>query len=211
MAANKKLNRARTYLRDKLKKRARKRHFRNSDTMAFNGQFGGDCSSHKHTSLAPPVSRISERATLIQLIFESDTELTFEEEYARRTACIRLWIRWQDRQESSRRGLAASTLERQLPPDLPDLEIIPQTYAKTQCPFCIGNESKPWPERTKCFSTANRLWDHVENLHRQELAAFATGTKICLICKARQITFVLSSIPHFKYHSLKIHHIKLRP
>jgi hypothetical protein len=211
MAANKKLNRARTCLRDKLKMRARKRHFRNSDTMAFNGQFGDDPSSHKHMSLAPPVSRISERATLIQLIFESDTELTFEEEYARRIACIRLWIGWQDRQESPRRGLVASTSKRQLPPDLPDLEIIPETYGKTQCPLCIGDESKPWHERTKCFSTVNRLWDHVEKLHRQELAAFATGTKICPIWKARRITFVLSSIPHFKHHSLKIHHIKLRP
>jgi hypothetical protein len=51
--------------------------------------------------------------------------------------------------------------------------------------------SKPYQERTKPLSTVNKLWDHVESVHRDELAA--SGKEACSICKARGTTFTPSS------------------
>jgi hypothetical protein len=101
--ADDKLNRERIRLREKLKKRVRKRHFRNGDTTVLNQQFGDHSPprSQKQTpGLTPPVYQIRERAALVQLICRSKAELTTDEEHARRLECIRLWIRWQDRQET---------------------------------------------------------------------------------------------------------------
>jgi CTP-dependent riboflavin kinase len=55
------------------------------------------------------------------------------------------------------------------------------------------------------------MWDHVENVHRLELAAFATGRKPCPICGARGIIFTPSDVLHFKSHIEIVHKIKLRP
>jgi hypothetical protein len=73
-----KLNRARTRLREKLKKRARKRHFRNNDIIELNQQFKGRFfESQKLTPyLIPPIYQIRERAALVSLICRSKADLT---------------------------------------------------------------------------------------------------------------------------------------
>jgi hypothetical protein len=71
------------------------------------------------------------------------------------------------------------------------------TRVITQCPFCIDDESKIFRERTKPLRRVNKFWDHVENIHHLELAAFATGHKPCLICQAKGIMFTLSK--HFSF------------
>jgi hypothetical protein len=207
------LNRARTRLREKLKRRGRKRHFRSSDTMVLNQQFGGRSSTAQQSTprLTPPVYQIRERAALVPLICRSKADLTVEEEHARRLECIRLWIKWQDRQESQRRGKLASASKHHLVPEPLEIKTVPEKYGPTQCPFCVGDVSKPYQERMKPLSTVNKLWDHVESVHRDELAAYASGKKNCSICKARRTTFIPSSVPHFKNHTQKVHVIRLRP
>jgi hypothetical protein len=51
----------------------------------------------------------------------------------------------------------------------------------------------------------------MENIHRQELAAFDTGTRPCGVCGMRNIDFVPSSVPYFKIHTRTVHGIRLRP
>jgi hypothetical protein len=197
--ADDELNRERTRLREKLKKRVRKRHFRSSDTMALNQQFGGRSSEPQKPTphLSPPVYQIRERAALVPLICRSKAELTVDEEHTRRLECIRLWIKWQDRQESQRRGKLASTSKQHLVPESPAIKIeepFPEECKPTQCPCCIGNVSKSYQERTKPLSRVNKLWDHVDKVHGLEVAAFADGDKLCPICEARGMIFALSSI-----------------
>jgi hypothetical protein len=122
------LNRERMCLREKLKKRARKRHFRSSDIMVLNQQFGGRSSEPQKPipRLTPPVYQIRERAALVPLICRSKADLTVEEEHARRLECIRLWIRWLDRQESQRWGKFASASKQHLVPEPPDEKMVPE-------------------------------------------------------------------------------------
>jgi hypothetical protein len=97
------------------------------------------------------------------------------------------------------------------PPNVKLEEIIPEEYKPTQCPFCIGNASKPHRKRMKPFSKVNKMWNHIENVHDCELAAFATGRKCCSICEERDLSFIPSDIRHFKSHTAKMHKISLRP
>ena len=85
-------------------------------------------------------------------------------------------------------------------PEPLEIKAVPEKYKPTQCPFCISNVFKLYQERTKPLSTVNKLWDHVESVHCDELAAYASGKKACFICKARGITFTPSSVSHFKNH-----------
>jgi hypothetical protein len=205
-----------TDMRTVLLAKARKRHFRNADTDEFNRQFG-DIASHeslKEASREPPVHRIPERNQIIELICTPMEGLTLDEQFTRQCTGIKIWIRLQDRQESQRLGKLASTSKQHFvsePPGIKTEETLPQECKPTQCPFCIGDESKIYQERTKSLSRVNKLWDHVENTHGLELAACATGDKPCLIRKVRGVTFTPSGIAHFKNHTQGVHKIKLRP
>jgi hypothetical protein len=95
-------------------------------------------------------------------------------------------------------------------PDSPINQIIPEKYEPKHCPFCVSNLSKPQHEREKPLSRVSKMWDHVENIHRQELAAFANGKIPCPICKARDVIFTPLSVPDFKNHTQRIHDIRLR-
>ncbi len=46
----------------------------------------------------------------------------------------------------------------------------------------------------------NQMWDHVEKVHCQELAAFATDEKYCPIYKEKGVVFTPSTIAYFKHY-----------
>lgn len=138
---------------------------------------------------------------------------TEEEAHLRRLNYIRLLVQWQDRKESPRRGRQVVTIstEPQLTRKPLSTDIIPEKYDLSQCPFCLSDTRKPSTNREERKSKVNKLWDHVENIYRQELAAFDTGTRRCGICCMRKVNFVPSSVPHFKSHTQKVYGIRLRP
>ena len=199
---------------EKLKNKNRRRHFRDADVRIFNQQFRQSSPPKvqiQNPTLTPPVHGISERRELIRIICHSKPELTWKEEHIRRLECIRLFIQWQSRQESPRRGRMAAILRQPASPtDPPICEVIPEKYEPKQCPFCVSNLSKPRHERERPLSRISKMWNHVENIHCQELAAFASGNIPCPICKAREVKFIPSNIPHFKSHTQKVHDIRLR-
>jgi hypothetical protein len=51
----------------------------------------------------------------------------------------------------------------------PDLEPFPLVLAKTQCPICIGDESKSYEERMGCFCRVSKMRDHVERTRGENL------------------------------------------
>jgi hypothetical protein len=113
-----------------------------------------------------------------------------------------------------RRGKLASTSKQQVvpgPQKIRSEEIFPEKWRPTQYPFYIGDESKTYQDRIKSLSRINKLWDHIENIHGLEFAAFSAGDKVCPICRSRRVIFILSGITHFKNHVQKVHKIKLRP
>lgn len=96
-------------------------------------------------------------------------------------------------------------------PEPPAGRAIPEKYDPLQCPFCLSDRRLPWPDRKKRKSKINKLWDHVENIHEHALAGFNSGTQRCGICGMHNVTFVPSSVSHFKNHTQTIHGIRLRP
>jgi hypothetical protein len=212
--ADAQLTRKLTELRQKAKSKNRKKHFRYKDTELFNqrDEDGPQPQESDPQPYSPHHYEIPERADLVQLLFYSPAPTTEEELYHRRLRYIRLLVQWQYRQEAPRRGkqAEANIAQSEPTPASPSLAIIPEKYDPLQCPFCLANPGLPLSTRIKQKSKRNKLWDHVENLHRAELAAFGTGTKRCGLCGMRSINYLPSSVPEFKNHTETVHGIRLR-
>jgi hypothetical protein len=143
--------------------------------------------------------------------------LTLDEQFTRQCTSIKVLTKLQDRQESQRRNKLASISKPRSVPEAPKIKpeevfpkMIPEKCDPLQCPFCLGNTALPYRDRIKKLSRINKLWDHVKNVHRDELAAYETGKKICTICEARNVTFFPENVPHYKNHTQTVHVIKLR-
>ena len=150
----------------------------------------------------------------MDLLFYSLPTKTEKETFCRRLEYIRLIIRWQDRKESPRRGVQmtiAAVPQRPVPKTSTPVNTVPARYNPLQCPFCLSNQRLPPTLREMKKSKINKLWDHVENLHREELTAFATRTRQCGLCSIRNDDFVPSSVPNFKNHTQIVYGIRLRP
>jgi hypothetical protein len=86
--ADAELNRLRTNLREELKKKNRRRHFRDKDTALFNQQYDENSlplEQEQSPKLALPIYQIPERAEFVHIIRDSKADLTKEEVHARAT------------------------------------------------------------------------------------------------------------------------------
>ncbi|KAL2859811.1 uncharacterized protein BJX67DRAFT_386620 [Aspergillus lucknowensis] len=214
--ADAELNRTLTRLRESALEKNRKRHFRNTDTEIFNRQYEaqpGDEESEQQ-SIQPNCYVIPEREEVVRLLCYSPAPRTDEEAHLRRLEFIRLMVRWQRRKESPRRGKLGSAASSQ-----PEWETttwatapssIAEKYDPLQCPFCLSDRRLAPIDRQKKKSKRNKLWDHVENMHKLELAAFESGAKQCGICDLSDVKFVPPSVTHFKNHTQEVHGIRLR-
>lgn len=206
------LNCHKAYMRTKLYTKAWNRHFRNADTDEFNRQFSSNWAEapSKDVPRETPVHQIPERNELIQLICRPMEDLRLEEQFTRQCTSIKIWVKLQDRQEKQRRGRPPPISIQPLEPEPPKKEMIPERCNPLQCPFCLGNTCLSYGARIETLSKTNKLWDHVERFHPDELAAYETGEKACTICEARDVTFFPKSVLHFKNHTQLVHGIRLR-
>jgi hypothetical protein len=213
------LNCHKAYTRIKLYIKVWKKYFRNADTDSFNKQFNNSSGyeSPKDVPRAVPIHQIPERDQIIELIRTPIKGLTFDEQFTRQCTSIKVSTKLQDRQESQRRGKFTFTSKPRSVPEASKIKpeevfpkIIPEKCDPLQCPFCLGNTALPYRDRTKKLSRVNKLWDHVENVHRDKLAAYETGKKIYTICEAKDVTFFPESVPYYKNYTQTVHVIKLR-
>ncbi|KAG5296486.1 hypothetical protein I7I50_09670 [Histoplasma capsulatum G186AR] len=213
------LNRNKVYLHSKLIERQRRWHFRHADTERFNQQLRNGAGGESLDECpAPPPLQISERRRVVELTCAGTQELTEDEQFARRCACIIIWFKLQRRKEVQRRGRhkKQQPSQRDFQPDPPldtvrAKESIPAKLGEKQCPFCVADISLPWGERMKVWERTNKFWNHIESVHREELKAYSSGQKHCGICKVQGVTFTPPSIMEFKSHTLSVHGPRLRP
>ncbi|EDN05446.1 predicted protein [Histoplasma mississippiense (nom. inval.)] len=213
------LNRSKVYLHSKLIERQRRWHFRHADTERFNQRLrNGAGGGSLDECPAPPPLQISERRRVVELTCTGTQELTEDEQFGRRCACIIVWFKLQRRKEVQRRGRhkkqQPSQRDFQLDPPLDTVRAkgsIPAKLGEKQCPFCVADISLPWGERMKVRERTNKFWNHIESVHREELKAYSTGQKHCGICKVQGVTFTPPSIMEFKSHTLSVHGPRLRP
>ncbi|KAL4801676.1 hypothetical protein BDV18DRAFT_167246 [Aspergillus unguis] len=212
------LNRTLTRLREEALEKNRKRHFRDTDTTIFNRQYEDDLRDQENKEQDSPQTLknyfIPEREKVVRLLCYSPAPQTDKEVHVRRLDFIRLMVRWQRRKENPRLGkqgnVVASNLEWETTMQKPAPVSIAEKYDPLQCPFCLSDKSLPPIDRQKKKSKRNKLWDHVENMHRLELAAFDKSLKPCGLCDMREVYFVPPSVMHFKNHTQKVHGIQLR-
>lgn len=135
--------------------------------------------------------QIPERGELVDLLCYTVPAKTEEEAHLCRLEYVRLMVQWQNRKESPRRGRQA-VVARESSPIMkpPSTDIAPERYDPLQCPFCLSDMRLPSVDREKRKSKINKLWDHVENIHQRELAAFDSATRRCGICDLRNINFI---------------------
>ncbi|GLA67413.1 hypothetical protein AtubIFM54640_010731 [Aspergillus tubingensis] len=211
--ADAELNSTLTRLREEAKEKNRNKHFRKADTAIFNQQYekGLPCNESKIQQPTVHSYQITERKELVDLLCYSSPAKTDEDSHLRRLHYIRLMVRWQDRKESPRRGRQAMIITTEESTNLPPTESAPECYDPLQCPFCLANTRLPSADRERRKSKINKLWDHVQNIHEQELAAFDSGFRRCGLCGLRNIDFIPSSVPNFKNHTQTVHGIRLRP
>lgn len=210
--ADAELNRTLTRLRDEAKERNRRRHFRKTDTAIFNQQYELNQPCHE-AKLQPQVARtyqIPERKELVDLLCYSTPTKTDEEAHLRRLRYVRLMVQWQGRKESPRRGKQSAIIPEPQATN-PSSTCAVEKFDPLQCPFCLSDTRLSPADRAKRKSKTNKLWEHVERIHEQELAAFDSGCRKCGLCRQRNIDFMPSSVSNFKNHTHTVHGIRLRP
>ncbi|KAE8139909.1 hypothetical protein BDV38DRAFT_269677 [Aspergillus pseudotamarii] len=203
-----------TRLREEAKEKNRQRHFRRTDTAIFNQQY--ERNEHFNKNKAQPrltqTYQIAERNELVGLLCYSTPPEKDVDAHLRRLKFIRLLVRWQNRKESPRRGRQTMSITMPQPTDLSlTAGTSSDRYDPLQCPFCLSDTRLPLADRERRKSKINKLWDHVENIHGQELAAFDSGFRRCGLCGMRNIDFIPSSVPNFKNHTQTVHGIRLGP
>ncbi|KAH9204046.1 hypothetical protein DL95DRAFT_529410 [Leptodontidium sp. 2 PMI_412] len=91
----------------------------------------------------------------------------------------------------------------------PPASKFPLVCEKTQCIFCVGNESLSYRQRTRKFRRASHMWDHVENIHLRDVPAEQRIICHHPVCKAEGL--ILDGVILFKNHVATVHEVHLRP
>ncbi|KAF2185949.1 hypothetical protein K469DRAFT_575389, partial [Zopfia rhizophila CBS 207.26] len=88
------------------------------------------------------------------------------------------------------------------------LKEIPLILERTQCIYCIGDETLPYKDRMRTFSRVFHMMDHVEKVH---LKYEPTGGKfVCHHPDCKPLGNFLRDLDEFKNHVQKVHGVKLR-
>jgi hypothetical protein len=86
--------------------------------------------------------------------------------------------------------------------------VFPLVCGKTQCLFCIGDESKSYEERMGSFCRPSKMMDHVERNHLKGKDLEARIECCHPTCKSQGL--VLEHVQHFKSHVQTVHGVTLR-
>lgn len=125
--------------------------------------------------------QIPERAHLVNLICPNEnnignigaldvSELRVQCGEAMYQLCLRREIR--RRYRCNRPKLTEQpVIEQQvvMAPEPPEPEHFPVKLDKLQCPFCIGDETKLYADRTFKFSRSHKMREHVDNIHLKDV------------------------------------------
>jgi Protein of unknown function (DUF3435) len=199
---------ARTRRRNIISEEYRADYFRRRPTEDIERQNSGQ---QEEEYIEPVVEhQIPERAQLAEVICTRVTGLTPQNIVKRRIHSAGLMLALCHRREVPRRY----RLKVALPPrplvkeGSADLEPFPLVLAKTQCPICIGDESKSYEERMGSFCRVSKMRDHVENIHLKGVDPEKKFSCFHPVCKSQGL--VLEHLQHFKNHVQIVHEVSLR-
>jgi len=216
MKAQARLNSYKVRLRQSMIEMGRKRHFRKADTIAFDSQFSaslGQKLTVSDESAARRIYNIPERARVVRWICHPAAGLTDQEIFAQRIKGIEALAALCCRQETQRRGRPKWSVEKEEPElssdDLKEdiVDKFPMECKPKQCIFCLGDERKPYEERTFEYCRASKMMDEVG----KHLKEFEPDDQVpCPHPRCEAARLVLSNVTSFKNHTAKVHKILLR-
>ena len=210
------LNYIKTTIRNRMIEKARKRHFRKADTVAFDSQFsvtGATQTFSPNTSPTKPVTyHLPERAAVVRLTCTHADGLTEQAKLTQRIQAIEARAALCHRQESRRRRPQYYIKQEEADTSSGDLaeervDQFPLVYKPTQCIFCLGNESKPYHERIFEYAKPNKMMNEVEK-HLRKYSSQDLVPCPHPQCKATKL--VLPGLMVFNNHTARVHKIFLR-
>lgn len=214
------LHREKTNRRDRMLEKARKRHFRNADTIALEAQFAGSCNTVSEEDVKPPAPLqydIPERGDIVRLTCEPIANLTDHEKHTQRLETLQARITLCNRQESRHRGRPQETHQLTESMTAPKRFLkgfeedkedhFPMVCKPRQCIFCLGNERKSYLGRIFEYAKPHQMMSEV-NRH---LKRFAPEDHVpCPHPQYKAAGLVLPTVILFKNHTTTVHQIFLR-
>jgi hypothetical protein len=160
--------------------------------------------------------QIPERTQLAALLCSHIAGITSQEIIKRRIHSAGLMLTLCQCREVPRRYRLPVTLPqrpliKEESPGLEPFEPFPLLLAKTQCPICIGDESKSYEERMGCFCRVSKMRDHVARIHLRGVVPEEPFSCRHPVCKSQSPKLVLKDLQAFKNHVQTVHGVSLRP
>ena len=158
--------------------------------------------------------QIPQRTQLVDLICTRITDTTLQAAVNRRIetaellqalcGCREIASRYRLRVAQPPRAL----IKEESPEVGPPAPVFPLVCGKTQCLFCIGDESRSYEARMGSYCRPAKMMDHVESKHLKEKDPQAKIECCHPTCKSQGL--VLKHLQDFKRHVQKVHGITLR-
>ena len=218
------LNSLKVRLRNAMKEKTRKQHFRKADTIAFDSQLSNHSAQKSPVGDKPMKPReynTPERAEVVRWICQPVTYLTDGELLKRRIRGIEAMAAMCRRQETRRRRKPKSQVKQE-EPDTPSEDseddmidssedavedLFPLVCKKSQCIFCLGDERKPYQERIFNYSRPSKMMDEAD----KHLRKYAPNDKVpCPHPMCKSAAVVLPGVMALKAHTARVHKIFLR-
>ena len=211
--AEARLNATKKRLRDNMVAKARKRHFRTADTLAFDAQFSAAAVPPRNLQrMTPIVYNIPERAKVIQLVCRPVEGLSDEQNFRRRIEAIEARTALCCRREAQRRGRPKVIVKEEnkdsgIGSSDDGATDFPIVCRPTQCLFCLGMENLPYHHRVYEYAKPHQMMNEVG----KHLKHFAPEDPVpCPHPQCKGARLVLSSVMRFKNHAARVHKICLR-
>jgi hypothetical protein len=153
--------------------------------------------------------QLPERTQLQEVICDLSEDLTTPDIVGRRIRSINLTVALSRKQEvQHRKPHSTKTSIVSSKELLPTPQLFPMICEKTQCIICIGDERLSYEDRTRRFSSPEKMKNHVDGHLKWHPAheRFFCHHPECVKNK-----LVLKNLEHFKLHVAKVHKISLRP
>ena len=158
--------------------------------------------------------QIPQRALLAKLICTRVINITPQDAVYRRIETANLMQTLCSYREIASRyrlrvALPLPTIFKEDSPEVgPLTPVFPLVCGKTQCLFCIGDESKSYEDRIGSFCRPAKMMDHVERKHLKGKDPDARIECCHPTCKSQGL--ILEHLQDFKNHIQTVHGIKLR-
>jgi hypothetical protein len=198
--------------RNKIQQEYRADYFYNRPTRDIERQAIMDEEEEEEEEYVEPIVdlQIPERAQLAEILCSQPDDLSATELLELRIQAVELMVSLCGKRETARRNYIRRRAQADVTvkEESPGPDPFPLLMDRKQCPYCIGDESLSYEERTFKYCRPAVMYDHFDRKHAPQL-----GDMKQLLCnhpKCREEALEFKHLNHFKNHVERVHGVKLR-